>query len=152
MVLVFTRDIILGYRGRFKENLLFPVMDSSSDLLFSNLKLSLNTNKGLNDSHYTEMTKVQERSFPLIIKGNDVCVVSPTGTGKTLAFLIPVLEILVANKWNRNDGLGALVITPTRELAIQIFDVMKKIGKYHSFSAGLIIGGKSFSSESNVIN
>ena len=127
-------------------------MNSFGDRFFSNLGLSLVTRKGLRDSHYIETTKVQEKSIPLIISGNDIWIVSPTGTGKTLAFIIPLLEILLANKWNRGDGLGALVITPTRELAIQIFDVLKKVGKHHSFSAGLIIGGKSFPSESNVIN
>jgi ATP-dependent RNA helicase DDX10/DBP4 len=126
-------------------------MDSSNNNLFSCLDLSANTKKGLRESHFLEMTKVQEKSISLIIKGYDTWITSPTGTGKTLAFMIPLLEILLANKWNRNDGLGALIITPTRELAIQIFDMLKKIGKHHLFSAGLIIGGKSFSFESNVI-
>lgn len=50
------------------------------------------------------------------------------------------MEILYCNKWNRTEGLAALIITPTRELAYQIFETLRKIGIYHDFSAGLIIG------------
>jgi len=50
------------------------------------------------------------------------------------------LEILYCNKWNRTEGLAALIITPTRELAYQIFETLRKIGIHHDFSAGLIIG------------
>lgn len=54
-------------------------------------------------------------------------------------------------QWNAADGLGALIISPTRELAVQIFEVLKKIGKWHTFSAGLIIGGKEFKVEQDRI-
>ncbi len=64
-----------------------------------------------------------------------------------MAFLIPLLEVLYRNKWTQLDGLGALVISPTRELAIQIFNVLKNIGKLHSFSVGLLTGGKSYHDE-----
>lgn len=70
-----------------------------------------------------------------------------TGSGKTLAFLIPMLEKLYRLKWGPNDGLGALVISPTRELAIQIFEVLRKMGCSHNFSAGLVIGGKDLKQE-----
>lgn len=50
------------------------------------------------------------------------------------------MEILYCNKWNRTEGLAALIITPTRELAYQIFETLRKIGIHHDFSAGLIIG------------
>ena len=53
-----------------------------------------------------------------------------------------ILECLYHAKWSKLDGLGVLVISPTRELAYQTFEVLKKIGKYHDFSAGLVIGGK----------
>jgi ATP-dependent RNA helicase DDX10/DBP4 len=61
---------------------------------------------------------------------------------QTLAFLVPALEALWRQKWSQGDGLGALVVVPTRELAIQIFDVLRLVGKHHSISAGLLIGGK----------
>lgn len=51
------------------------------------------------------------------------------------------MEILHKNKWSAMDGLGGLIISPTRELALQIFSVLRDVGKKHSFSAGLLIGG-----------
>lgn len=56
--------------------------------------------------------------------------------------IFQILEVLFTKQWTNLDGLGALIITPTRELAYQIFETLKKVGKYHDFSAGLIIGGK----------
>ena len=53
-----------------------------------------------------------------------------------------MLECLFLQKWSSMDGLGALIISPTRELAYQIFNVLRIIGKFHDFSAGLVIGGK----------
>lgn len=70
-----------------------------------------------------------------------------TGSGKTLAFVIPLLELLYRNRWTSLDGLGALIVAPTRELALQIFEVLRTVGKHHTFSAGLIIGGKDLEAE-----
>ncbi|SJX64587.1 probable HCA4-can suppress the U14 snoRNA rRNA processing function [Sporisorium reilianum f. sp. reilianum] len=114
---------------------------------FSQLPLSDRTRRGLKKAGYTDMTDIQAKSLPLSLKGKDVLGAARTGSGKTLAFLIPVLEILYRRKWGPSDGLGALVISPTRELAIQIFEVLRKIGPYHTFSAGLVIGGKDVKQE-----
>lgn len=66
------------------------------------------------------MTDIQTQSLPISLKGKDVLGAARTGSGKTLAFLIPVLEILYRRKWGPQDGLGALVISPTRELVIPL--------------------------------
>jgi ATP-dependent RNA helicase DDX10/DBP4 len=79
---------------------------------------------------------------PLALKGSDILGAAKTGSGKTLAFLIPVLEKLYRAQWTQLDGLGALILAPTRELAVQIFEVLRKVGRHHSFSAGMVIGGK----------
>ena len=79
-----------------------------------------------------------------VTPSRDILGCAKTGSGKTLAFLIPALECLYRERWDRDDGVGVLIISPIRELAIQIFDVLCTIGKHHSFSAGLIIGGKDF--------
>lgn len=60
-----------------------------------------------------------------------------------------MLEKLHRAQWTELDGLGALILSPTRELAVQIFEVLKKIGRYHSFSAGLVIGGKNLKEEAD---
>lgn len=114
---------------------------------FTQLPLSDRTCRGLKRAGYTDMTDIQAKSLSLSLKGKDVLGAARTGSGKTLAFLIPVLEILYRRKWGPSDGLGALVISPTRELAIQIFEVLRKIGSYHTFSAGLVIGGKDVKQE-----
>lgn len=62
------------------------------------------------------MTDIQAKSLLYSLKGKDVLGAAETGSGKTLAFLIPVLELLYRNKWGPQDGLGALIISPTREL------------------------------------
>ena len=56
--------------------------------------------------------------------------------------MLQVLEKLYREKWSQVDGLGALITSPTRELAFQTFEVLKIVGKCHDFSAGLVIGGK----------
>ena len=65
---------------------------------------------------------------------------------------IQVVEKLYRLKWGKLDGLGALVISPTRELAIQIFDELRKVGAKHDLSAGLLIGGKSVKEEQGRVN
>ncbi len=97
------------------------------------------------------MTDIQKKTLPLALAGKDVLGAAKTGSGKTLAFLIPVLERLYLEGWTAQDGLGALVLSPTRELALQIFEVLKKIGCEHGLSAGLVIGGKDFKVEREVI-
>ncbi|MCJ1335327.1 ATP-dependent RNA helicase dbp4 [Bachmanniomyces sp. S44760] len=111
------------------------------------LPLSKQTASGLEASHFKTLTDIQRKAVPLGLKKFDILGAAKTGSGKTLAFLIPVLENLYRKKWTELDGLGALILSPTRELAIQIFEVLRKIGRYHTFSAGLVIGGKSLQEE-----
>ncbi|KAF4256775.1 ATP-dependent RNA helicase dbp4 [Aspergillus fumigatus] len=114
---------------------------------FSDLPLSEPTASGLASSHYKTLTDIQSRAISHALKGRDILGAAKTGSGKTLAFLVPVLENLYRKQWAEHDGLGALILSPTRELAIQIFEVLRKIGRYHTFSAGLVIGGKSLKEE-----
>ena len=114
---------------------------------FSELPLSQPTASGLEASHFKTLTDIQRKAIPLALKGSDILGAAKTGSGKTLAFLVPVLDNLYRRKWTDLDGLGALILSPTRELAIQIFEVLRKIGRYHTFSAGLVIGGKSLQEE-----
>ncbi|KAL1870555.1 hypothetical protein VTK73DRAFT_2530 [Phialemonium thermophilum] len=114
---------------------------------FTDLPLCAPTASGLRSSHFEVLTDIQARAIPMALKGRDILGAAKTGSGKTLAFLVPVLEKLYREQWTELDGLGALIISPTRELAVQIFEVLRKVGRYHSFSAGLVIGGKSLREE-----
>uniref|UniRef100_A0A2M4ANQ4 ATP-dependent RNA helicase n=1 Tax=Anopheles triannulatus TaxID=58253 RepID=A0A2M4ANQ4_9DIPT len=116
---------------------------------FSDFPLSKKTLTGLQEAEYLKPTVIQRDSILAGVLGEDVLAAAKTGSGKTLAFLIPILERLYVQKWTRMDGLGALIITPTRELALQIFETMAKVGKHHDFTTGLIIGGQNLKFERN---
>lgn len=92
-------------------------------------------------------TEIQKQAIGYALQGKDILGAAKTGSGKTLTFLIPVLEKLFCIKWTRYDGVGALVISPTRELAYQIYETLRKVGHLHDFSAGLIIGGQNLKFE-----
>jgi ATP-dependent RNA helicase DDX10/DBP4 len=114
---------------------------------FAELPLSKPTQSGLKESQFTKLTTIQASGIPTSLKGTDILGAAKTGSGKTLTFLVPVLENLYRKRWTEYDGLGALILSPTRELAIQIFEVLRKVGRHHTFSAGLVIGGKSLQEE-----
>ncbi|XP_046610234.1 probable ATP-dependent RNA helicase DDX10 [Neodiprion virginianus] len=120
----------------------YKTVDISKVKTFSDLPLSQRTLRGLKVNEFLEPTEIQRQSIALALRGLDILGAAKTGSGKTLAFLIPILEILYCKQWTRLDAVGALVITPTRELAYQIYETLRKVGCYHDFSAGLIIGGK----------
>ncbi|XP_057409594.1 probable ATP-dependent RNA helicase DDX10 [Balaenoptera acutorostrata] len=119
---------------------------------FSDFPLSKKTLKGLQEAQYRLVTEIQKQTIGLALQGKDVLGAAKTGSGKTLAFLVPVLEGLYRLQWTSTDGLGVLIISPTRELAYQTFEVLRKVGKNHDFSAGLIIGGKDLKHEAERIN
>jgi len=119
---------------------------------FDDLPLSQATRDGLRASGYTTLTAIQRAAIPHALCGRDVLGAAKTGSGKTLAFVVPVLEALFRARWTRLDGLGALVLTPTRELAMQIFEELKKAGRRHDLSAGLLIGGRAVAEESARVN
>ncbi|KAJ2950849.1 hypothetical protein O0L34_g5207 [Tuta absoluta] len=114
---------------------------------FKDFPLSQKTLKGLKENNYTTPTEIQKQSIGYALQGKDILGAAKTGSGKTLAFLIPILENLFCKKWTRYDGVGALVISPTRELAYQIYETLRKVGHLHDFSAGLIIGGQNLKFE-----
>lgn len=115
----------------------------NSVVAFGSLPLSQSTLRGLESNAYTSMTSIQSGSIPHALAGRDILAAAKTGSGKTLSFLVPVLESLFRQGWSMHDGVGAIVLSPTRELAGQIFAVLKKIGCSHNFSAGLLIGGRN---------
>jgi len=122
-------------------------IDSKSIKSFSDFPISSETLKALAEDNFKTPTEIQKESIGLSLQGHDILGAAKTGSGKTLAFLIPILEKLYSLKWTRADGAGAVIITPTRELAYQIFETLRGVGKHHDFSAGLVIGGKDLKFE-----
>jgi len=91
---------------------------------------------------YKKPTDIQYKSIPPILKGDDVLAIAQTGTGKTAAYVIPVLHILQERKIpGRKDGVKCLVMTPTHELAKQTADVFKIIGRHTRIHSTCIYGG-----------
>ncbi|MES1912834.1 MAG: hypothetical protein MHM6MM_005050 [Cercozoa sp. M6MM] len=114
---------------------------------FSELPLSPATQQGLKECKYIRMTDIQRSCLPHALRGRDVLGAAKTGSGKTLAFVVPVLERLWRVRWNKALGLGALIVTPTRELAQQVFQVLLDVGRLHNFSAACLTGGRSAEDE-----
>jgi ATP-dependent RNA helicase DDX10/DBP4 len=101
-----------------------------------------NSSNFSNKKQFWNMTDIQNACIPHALRGRDILGAARTGSGKTLAFLVPLLEKLYRRQYTPSDGPGAIILSPTRELAVQTFQVLRNIGSYHNFSAGLLVGGK----------
>ena len=110
---------------------------------FNELNINKNILKAIDEMGYTDMMEIQEQVIPYILYGHDVIGQAKTGTGKTAAFGIPVIEMSDVN----NKNIEHLIITPTRELALQIAGEFKKLGKYTGLKVCLIIGGQDYNIE-----
>ena len=108
---------------------------------FSDLNLSAKTMHAIEEMKFTEMTEIQQRGIPPLMAGKDVLGAAKTGSGKTLAFLIPAVEMLHALRFKPRNGTGVIVVSPTRELALQIFGVARELMSQHSQTYGIVIGG-----------
>lgn len=109
---------------------------------FSHYTFSEKIKKSLAELGFNKPTDIQYKAIPSIMKGEDVLAIAQTGTGKTAAFAIPILDYLEENPRYRNNlGIRCLVMVPTRELAVQITDVFKQIGKYTKVKILSTFGG-----------
>ena len=98
--------------------------------------------KALEEKKYTEPTDIQAAAIPKILQRNDILGSAQTGTGKTAAFAIPIIQNIYQNNHQRNKPqIKALIVTPTRELAIQIDDNIKQYSKYTDVKHAVIFGG-----------
>jgi ATP-dependent RNA helicase RhlE len=112
-------------------------------MLFKELNLIEPILKALETEGYTQPTPIQEQSIPTILKGTDLLGCAQTGTGKTAAFAIPMLQLLHEKHINTKatKNIKALILTPTRELAIQIEESFKAYGRYLNLRHLVIFGG-----------
>lgn len=107
-------------------------------LKFEALNLSQPVLKSLNDMGFEEPTPIQEQTIPLLMDGKDVVGQAQTGTGKTAAFGIPLIEKLLDN----NEAIQGLILAPTRELAIQVSEELNKLSQFTNVHALPIYGGQ----------
>ncbi|WFD22921.1 RNA helicase [Malassezia equina] len=116
---------------------------------FSTLDLTPGTAQALERMGFKTMTEVQARCIPPLLAGKDVLGAAQTGSGKTLAFLIPAVEMLQRLRFKPRNGTGAIVISPTRELALQIFGVAKELMANQSQTLGIVMGGANRKAEAD---
>ena len=119
-----------------------------SEKSFASMPLTDATQAALANMGYEKMTKIQSKSIPALLAGKDLIGAAQTGSGKTLAFLVPIIELLRKAKFQTRNGTGAIIMSPTRELAMQIYGVCKELlGDTSTLTYGLIMGGANRKTE-----
>ena len=117
-------------------------------LNFTELSLSSEIQKAVGDMGFVEATPIQSEAIPVLLEGHDVIGQAQTGTGKTAAFGIPLLELIDT----RDKVTSALVMCPTRELAVQVAQEIKKLAKYKKGIAVLAVyGGEQIQKQINAL-
>lgn len=119
---------------------------------FKDLNLSEKTMKAIQGMGFEKMTQIQQRGIPPLMAGRDVLGAAKTGSGKTLAFLIPAVEMLSALRFKPRNGTGVIVVSPTRELALQIFGVARELMAHQSQTYGIVIGGANRRAEAEKLD
>ena len=109
-------------------------------MTFADLGLSDELLRAVSESGYDEPTPIQRAAIPSVLMGKDLTGIAQTGTGKTAAFVLPMIDIL-GNGRSRARMPRSLILEPTRELAAQVAENFEKYGKYHKLSMALLIGG-----------
>nr|WP_297173113.1 DEAD/DEAH box helicase [uncultured Agathobaculum sp.] len=109
---------------------------------FNELKIQKNILRALREAGYEQPTPIQQRAIPPILEGCDLLGCAQTGTGKTCAFSVPIIQRLCENE-GRPGTVRALILTPTRELALQIYENVCQYARYTSCTAAVIFGGVS---------
>jgi len=120
---------------------------------FSSLKIIDPILKSLHEEGYTTPTPVQEQAIPIVLQGTDLLGCAQTGTGKTAAFAVPILQLLSVNHTNeKKRKIRSLIVTPTRELAIQIDESFKAYGKYTGLTSTVVFGGVAQGPQTTILH
>ena len=108
--------------------------------------------KSLKEEGYTLPTPIQEQAIPIVLKGTDLIGCAQTGTGKTAAFAVPILQLLSKNRtFDKKRKIRSLIVTPTRELAIQIEESFKVYGRYTGLTCTVVFGGVNQNPQTNAL-
>ena len=118
---------------------------------FKDLGLSEALLKAVQEKGYTTPSPIQEKAIPHILQGKDVLASAQTGTGKTAGFTLPVLQYLSETKHPKYRPLRALILTPTRELAAQVYDNVREYSSYLNIRSTVVFGGVKATSQIKVL-
>ncbi|CAH2085461.1 unnamed protein product [Euphydryas editha] len=105
------------------------------------------TLRAIKEMGFTTMTEIQAKAIPPLLEGKHLVGIAKTGSGKTLAFLIPVINFIYRLKYKPRNGTGAIILCPTRELAMQTYGVLMDLMKYNHHTYGLVMGGANRKTE-----
>ncbi|KAJ6234512.1 atp-dependent RNA helicase ddx18 [Anaeramoeba flamelloides] len=119
------------------------------EMTFQHLPIIPQIQSALSKQGFVKPTEIQRRSIPLFLAGQDILGAAKTGSGKTLAFMIPCAQLLHKSKFKPRNGVGVLIIAPTRELVLQIIKVAEEIMENQSQTIGYVIGGTDKTDEAN---
>jgi ATP-dependent RNA helicase DeaD len=116
-------------------------------MTFQDFNLKQELNKAIQTAGFTAPSPIQESAIPIVINGKDIVAQAQTGTGKTAAFGLPLLNMMEC------DGrVETVVIVPTRELALQVSDELFKFGKFLNIKTATVYGGTAYNRQINHIN
>jgi ATP-dependent RNA helicase RhlB len=118
-----------------------------TDTKFSDLPIHQQVVDALSEANFNLCTPIQALSLPPLLKGNDLAGQAQTGTGKTIAFLVATFHYLLTNPQDSKRQPRAIIMAPTRELAVQIFNDAELLSQHTGLSLGLIYGGEGYQSQ-----
>ncbi|SEB98585.1 ATP-dependent RNA helicase RhlE [Paenibacillus sp. GP183] len=123
-------------------------------MTFNDLNIIPSILKALSKENYTTPTPIQEQAIPAVLAGRDLLGCAQTGTGKTAAFAVPIIQLLSQQQSKPNTGrsIRSLILTPTRELALQIFDNIGAYSQYTDLRCSAIVGGVSQKAQERSLN
>jgi len=120
-------------------------------LSFETFNFNAPINKAIAESGYKDPTEIQKKSIPEILLNKHILASAQTGTGKTAAFVLPILELLLQDK-NKVRGPRVLIVSPTRELANQITDSVKKYARHTNINSATVVGGMSYRLQNKLLS
>ncbi|KPJ06013.1 ATP-dependent RNA helicase DDX54 [Papilio machaon] len=121
---------------------------------FQSMGLSFPVIKGITKRGYKQPTPIQRKTIPIALEGKDVVAMARTGSGKTACFVLPILEKLLSPSHKAQPGknLRALILSPTRELALQTLRFVRELGKFTGLTSAAILGGESIEQQFSVMS
>ncbi|CAL1581661.1 unnamed protein product [Knipowitschia caucasica] len=130
-------ELLSGLTGAFEDTSFASLSELIGD----------STLKAITEMGFEHMTEIQHKTIRPLLEGRDVLAAARTGSGKTLAFLIPSIELIYKLKFMPRNGTGVVILSPTRELAMQTYGVLKELMTHHVHTYGLVMGGSNRSAE-----
>ncbi|XP_072389207.1 probable ATP-dependent RNA helicase DDX27 [Diabrotica undecimpunctata] len=126
-------------------------LNSAEAVSFYQMNLSRPLLKAIAEMKFVHPTPIQSATIPVALLGRDICGCAATGTGKTAAYMLPTLERLLYRPSDGTTVIRVLVLVPTRELGVQVYQVTKQICQFSDIQVGLAVGGLDLKTQENIL-